>query len=756
MATVAVAMAVLGLAVAAIPAAGAERPTVVVNGQSPLPAPGATDVSPETIVRVRFSAPVDPATVSGSTFRLVESSTAVAVATGVALDVFGEVATLTPSARLRTSTSYTMSLTDGIRAQSGEALVPYGSSFTTGATAPASGLTFAATRFDGRDRNTSLAFGPDANLYVADIVGQVRRYRIDPATGAATTSDIALALPSGRRMLGIAFDPGATAANLILWVSYAVEGAGRFEGVVSRFALAPFGGANPPTEQSYVIGLPNRDGLSHMTNGLAFGPDGRLYIAQGGATGAGGTSSEGETESPLSAAVLRADVNDAGFGGGSRPVDVSPQAGYDPFAAGAPVTLFATGLRNTYDLVWHSNGQAYAGTNETGGNALTPACGGAPAINGNPPDSLVRLAAGAYYGHPNPSRGECVLKGGNPTAGPDPLEVVEYPVGIAPEPAFDPRQHHRFNPSDCISPNGVAEYTRPGPAQGWVLIACFAGGQRIQALRLDPAGDVVEERPLRSPDGEVIRFAGALDVAVDPSGRVYVADFGEDGGSARVPGAVWMLEPDEEAPPTPGGGPAFVSASRAAASGSSVSISRPTGLSTGHVLVAVVRQKKTTAAVTPPAGWTLIRSDSQSARSSLFFRVVTASEPSQYRFKVGTSAKLEGHILAYSGVDPADPVAASGVGSNTGTASGPTVVAPSLTPPLANTTYVAFWSAKASGLTVAAAAGTTERTDTSANATLATADETLSTTSPSGARTATLTSASDRRIGQAVLLRPAP
>ncbi len=391
MATVAVAMAVLGLAVALIPAAGAERPTVVVNGQSPLPAPGATDVSPETIVRVRFSAPIDPATVSGSTFRLAESSTAVAVATGVALDVFGEVATLTPSARLRTSTSYTMSLT-------------------------------------------------------------------------------------------------------------------------------------------YVIGLPN-------------------------------------------------------------------------------------------------------------------------------------------------------------SAGPDPLE---------------------------------------------------------------------EERPLRSPDGEVIRFAGALDVAVDPSGRVYVADFGEDGGSARVPGAVWMLEPDEEAPPTPGGGPAFVSASRAAAGGSSVSISRPTGLSTGHVLVAVVRQKKTTAAVTPPAGWTLIRSDSQSARSSLFFRVVTASEPSQYRFKVGTSAKLEGHILAYSGVDPADPVAASGVGSNTGTASGPTVVAPSLTPPLANTTYVAFWSAKASGLTVAAAAGTTERTDTSANATLATADETLSTTSPSGARTATLTSASDRRIGQAVLLRPAP
>ena len=36
---------------------------------------------------------------------------------------------------------------------------------------------------------------------------------------------------------------------------------------------------------------------------------------------------------------------------------------YDPFAEDAVVKIFATGVRNAYDLVWHSNGQLYVPTN---------------------------------------------------------------------------------------------------------------------------------------------------------------------------------------------------------------------------------------------------------------------------------------------------------------------------------------------------------------------------------------------------------
>ena len=42
---------------------------------------------------------------------------------------------------------------------------------------------------------------------------------------------------------------------------------------------------------------------------------------------------------------------------------------YDPYAAGAPLTLYATGVRNAFDLVWHSNGHLYAPDQRLGGAA---------------------------------------------------------------------------------------------------------------------------------------------------------------------------------------------------------------------------------------------------------------------------------------------------------------------------------------------------------------------------------------------------
>ena len=48
-------------------------------------------------------------------------------------------------------------------------------------------------------------------------------------------------------------------------------------------------------------------------------------------------------------------------------------------------------------------------------------------------DWLFKIVKGGYYGHPNPTRGEYVLDGGNPTAGADPFEFTEYPVGTQPD-----------------------------------------------------------------------------------------------------------------------------------------------------------------------------------------------------------------------------------------------------------------------------------------------------------------------------------
>ena len=57
-------------------------------------------------------------------------------------------------------------------------------------------------------------------------------------------------------------------------------------------------------------------------------------------------------------------------------------------------------------------------------------------------DYLFHFTAGGYYGHPNPTRGEYVLHGGNPTSGPDVDEWTQYPVGTQPD------RNYRHGPTD--------------------------------------------------------------------------------------------------------------------------------------------------------------------------------------------------------------------------------------------------------------------------------------------------------------------
>ncbi|MGH9188509.1 MAG: BPSS1187 family protein, partial [Acidimicrobiales bacterium] len=203
----------------------------------------------------------------------------------------------------------------------------------------------------------------------------------------------------------------------------------------------------------------------------------------------------------------------------------------------------------------------------------------------------------------------------------------------------------------------------------------------------------------------------------------------------------------------PGTGPQFQSSATATGIAvNSVSLGRPPGTATGDFLLAAIRQKKSPGIVTAPAGWTLVREDGIGAKSSLFWRIA-GSEPGPYVFAITASPDVEAHILRFSGVDNATPIAADGVGTNsTSTELGTTVDGPSLTAP-AGSLYVAIWSAKSPGLTVGPAPGTTEHTESSSSTTLATASEARSGDGATGVRTATLSSSSERRIGQAVVLR---
>jgi hypothetical protein len=200
-----------------------------------------------------------------------------------------------------------------------------------------------------------------------------------------------------------------------------------------------------------------------------------------------------------------------------------------------------------YRLCWHSNGSLYGGVNQNDGTgrADTPSRPGVPSLRAVFPDEdLVRIVEGGYYGHPNPSRKQYVLMGGNPTAGVDPWEVPEYPVGVQPEPAFNPANLiFNLKRINGTSANGCCEYTLPGPLNGRLLICFYEGTHTLHTFAFNPSGTAVtDHRPLLAEDGESLTFTQPLDVAVHPSGRIYVADFG-NWSSFGQGGAVWVLNP---------------------------------------------------------------------------------------------------------------------------------------------------------------------------------------------------------------------
>ena len=96
-----------------------------------------------------------------------------------------------------------------------------------------------------------------------------------------------------------------------MWIAHSSPSADAGEvnsGMVTRLS-----GPNLEDRDDVITGLP-RSIANHSTNNVRFGTDGRLYIAQGGNTGAGAANTANtefgdRAEQPLSAALLVADVS---------------------------------------------------------------------------------------------------------------------------------------------------------------------------------------------------------------------------------------------------------------------------------------------------------------------------------------------------------------------------------------------------------------------------------------------------------------
>ena len=527
---------------------------------------------------------VDESTLGPATVMLTRVSDGLIVSgTNATTSGGGDTITLTlaPTTSLAANTQYRFDVTDGVRDLAGASFTPYSATFTTGADGkiydPSVSFDKIVQASTEGKQFTGLTVGPDHRLYATTITGEINRFDI-AADGSLTNGLLIKTIQTnngGNRIItGLTFDPASTAGNLIAYVSngefaFGENGspkAGDFTGKITKLTGPALG-----TYEDKVIGLP-RSIRDHLTNQPVFGPDGLLYVSQAAenAMGAADNAWGNRPEHLLSAAILQIDVRTIT---GTLNVKTPDGGGtYDPFASGAKVRLYATGVRNSYDLVWHSNGHLYAPVNGSASGGATPeadvytpgdfvsgstndkydnysnsdsdpsndygkvridaAANGpyagpqGPGIASNPVkehDWLYDVQPTGYYGHPNPLRDEWILNGGNPTGGVDPQEVAAYPVGTLPDRNY---RGIAYDFGESKSPDGAIEFKGNafnGALNGKLLVTRFNVNNDLLVMSLDAQGRVTGVKDnYVGLDG----FVNPLDVAQDPqTGFLYVSEY---------------------------------------------------------------------------------------------------------------------------------------------------------------------------------------------------------------------------------------
>jgi Kelch motif protein/thrombospondin type 3 repeat protein len=392
-------------------------------------------------------------------------------------------------------------------------------------------VAFGKSALSGESSNfpTSMQFGPDGRLYVAQQNGVIFAYEVERdatntyrVTSTEEIDDIwqmpnrdddgTLADPSvnqlGRLVTGIVVT--GTLFQPVIYVGSSDPRIGGGEGlnqndlnldtnsgVISRLTKTQSGWA----KVDLVRGLP-RSEENHTVNGLALSADGNtLYAAQGGNTNKGAPSNgfAGLPEYALSAAILSIDLQAIGNTTYDLPTLNDPdRAGSpdanDPFGGndgknqarlvpGGPVQIFAPGFRNPYDIVFTASGQMFSidnGGNAGWGDIPLPDGAGGTCTNAirepgsSDRDALHRIIGQGYYGgHPNPTR----ANKSNTFGGQTPIDGAANPVECdyrAPGDANGNGNESGALTTFGSSTNGLAEYTATnfgGAMQGDLVTA---------------------------------------------------------------------------------------------------------------------------------------------------------------------------------------------------------------------------------------------------------------------------------------------
>ncbi|MFM8385920.1 MAG: PQQ-dependent sugar dehydrogenase [Planctomycetia bacterium] len=261
-------------------------------------------------------------------------------------------------------------------------------------------------------------------LYVLEIRGVIKRLPKHRGGGPAPSPTVVLDLTKTGKVqtkgqggvLGMAFHP-KHADNGLFYLSYLAGTDGAFKLVVAEYRMA--NGACDVGSERIVIEVP-KTRFIHQAGGLAFGPDGMLYVGVGDDGAKNDKDGNAQNPGKLLGKILR--------------LDVSPRQAYaipgdNPWAkaAGVRPELWAYGFRNPWRLSFGPDGTLWVGEPGTGdaqcrewftavqrgGNH------GWPFMEGNnpnpgagtPPNGFTYVRRAFEYARPDPEGGSCGIGG---------------------------------------------------------------------------------------------------------------------------------------------------------------------------------------------------------------------------------------------------------------------------------------------------------------------------------------------------------
>lgn len=332
-----------------------------------------------------------------------------------------------------------------------------------------------------------------ARLFVVEQVGRIRVIRGGALT-AAPFLDISARIASGgeRGLLGLAFHPQFS-SNGRFFVNY-TDRSGDTHVSEFRAPTPSADTADAATERELLfVGQPFSN---HNGGGLAFGPDGFLYIGLGDGGSGGDPQGNGQNLGTRLGKLLRIDVN------GASPYAVPSD---NPFVsrAGALPEIWAYGLRNPWRFSFdRSTGDLYIG--DVGQNTLEEIDVGLSGRRG-----------GENYGWNTMEGTRCF----SPSSGCN-MSGLTLPVTD-------------YGRSDGFSVTGGVVYRgcrMPGYS-GQYFYADYGSGI-IRSFRLE-GGRAVEPRDWTaalSGASRVIRNPSSF--GVDPDGEIYIVDY--DGEVYRI------------------------------------------------------------------------------------------------------------------------------------------------------------------------------------------------------------------------------